>query len=121
VLPALPGSGNVLVIILLNSTPIPGTLQLQYHAYLQPPNSYFPIHHVVVFFWGQSREALEAQQLSVSYFPDKGDKEQIKTLSEHDGRLFADGELLPKTNQPDPDFKGDSWLALNQLGHFIVK
>jgi hypothetical protein len=103
--------------LLLSATPIPGTLQLQYHIFSQPPNSYVSLHNMVIFYWGQSRDALEAQQLSVSYFPDKGDKEQIKSLSEHDGRVFADDEPLPKLNQPDPDFKGDRWL--DQAGNII--
>lgn len=110
VIPPPAGGDKTVVVLLLDATPIPGTLQLQYHIYLQPPNSYFAIHNLVIFFWGQSKDALEAQQISVSYFPDKSDAGTIKSLSERDGRLFADDQPLPKFNQPDPDFKGDTWI-----------
>jgi hypothetical protein len=48
--------------------------------------------------------------LSVSYFPDKEDETIIQSLSVRDGRVFADGEPLPKFNQPDLEFKGNKWF-----------
>jgi hypothetical protein len=59
------------VFLLLASTPIQGTLQLQQQVAVQPPNSYFSIHNLVVFFWGDPASGLEQKPLSVSYFPAK--------------------------------------------------
>jgi hypothetical protein len=101
---------NTVVLLLLQATPIQGTLQLQYHIYVQPPDSYFNIHNLVFFFWGDPAENLKQKALSVSYFPDKGDKEIIHSLSEHDGRMFADDQPLPKFGQADVDFKGNKWM-----------
>jgi hypothetical protein len=87
---------NTVVWLLLDAAPIQGTLQLQYHISVQPPNSYFRIaHNLIVFFWGDPAENLERKPLTVSYFPDKSDKELIHSLSERDGRVFADDEPLP--------------------------
>ena len=63
-------------------------------------------------FWGDPAERLQTKSLSVSYFPDKSDKEIIRSLSERDGRVFADEEPLPKFSEPDPDFKGNKWIPL---------
>jgi hypothetical protein len=102
---------RTVVWLLLDAAPIQGTLQLQYHTYIQPPNSYFRIaHNLVVFFWGDPAETLERKPLTVSYFPDKSNKELIRSMSERDGRVFADDEPLPKFNEPDPDFKGNKWI-----------
>jgi hypothetical protein len=103
-------TGNTVVLILLGSTPIPGTLQLQYHIYSQPPNSYFNIQNLVVFFWADPADNLRQKSLSVSYFPDTADKDVIHALSQRDGRFFADDQPLPKFNQADPDFKGNKWM-----------
>jgi hypothetical protein len=104
---------NTVVLLLLNAAPIQGTLQLQYHIFVQPPNSYFNIHNLVFFFWGDPAENLQQKPLSISYFPDKSDKEIIHSLSERDGRAFADDQPLPKFGQPDPDFKGNKWMPLS--------
>jgi hypothetical protein len=117
IVPPAPGGDKTTVFLLLNTSPVSGTLQLQFHIFAQPPNSYFSIHNLIVYFWGQSLDALKQQQLSVSYFPDKSDKDIIQSLSIRDGRAFADGEPLPKFNQPDPDFKGDKWLDAQY--HFL--
>jgi hypothetical protein len=110
VIPAPPGIKNSVVLMLLPNSPIPGTLQLQYKIYVQPANSYFQVHNMIVFFWGDPPGNLKTESLVVSYFPDKSDKETIKTLSIRDGRTFADDEPLPKFGQPDPDWKGDKWF-----------
>ena len=103
---------RTIVWLLLDAAPIHGTLQLQYHVYVQPRNSYFHLtHNLIVFFWGDPAEILQQKTLSVSYFPDKSDRELIHALSEHDGRVFADNEPLPKLNKPDPDFKGNKWIS----------
>jgi hypothetical protein len=100
---------NTVVYLLLPAAPIPGTLQLQYHIFVQPPNSYGNFHNLVFFFWGDPADNLKQKQLSVSYFPDTSDKELIHSLSLKDGRVYADDQPLPKFGQPDPEFKGNKW------------
>lgn len=100
------------VLLILDTTPIQGTLQLQQQVAVQPPGSYFNFQNLVVFLWGDPPSALEQKPLIVSYFPDKSDKDLIHGLSEHDGRIFADDQPLPKFNEPDPDFKGNKWMPL---------
>jgi hypothetical protein len=108
--PSKEANSTTVVMLLLSAAPIQGTLQLQYHIYLQPPGSYFNIHNLVLFFWSDAAEKLQQNAISVSYFPDKSDKEVIHALSEHDGRMFADDQPLPKFGQADPDFKGNKWM-----------
>jgi len=84
---------------------------LQQQVAVQPPGSYLNIHNLVVFYWGDPVSGLEQKPLSVSYFPDKSDIDKIHTLSDHGGRLFADDQPLPDFNKPDPDFKGNKWIA----------
>lgn len=112
VIPPPAGGNRTVVLLLLQSVPIPSTLQLQYHVYTQPQNSYVTIQNLVIFFWADPPDALKTQQLSVSYFPDKSDKDIIHALSEHDGRVFADDQPLPKFDQVDPDFKGNKWIKM---------
>jgi hypothetical protein len=110
--PATKVGKNTTVWLLLDAAPIPGTLQLQHYISVQPHYSYRHIaHNLIVFLWGDSVESLQQKPLTVSYFPDKSDKELIRSLSEHEGRGFADGEPLPKVNEPDPDFKGNKWFS----------
>jgi hypothetical protein len=66
-----------------------------------------------VFFWGDPPANLEQKPLSVSFFPDTSDKNTIRSLSEHDGRIFADDQPLPKFGEPDPDFRGNKWMPLS--------
>ena len=115
------GQGSTIVLMLLNATPIDGTLQLQQRVAVQPPGSFLNIHNLVIFFWGDSASGLEAQPISVSYFPDKSDADIIRSLSDHDGRVFADDQPLQKFGEPDPDFKGNKWLTQQPDGTFIVK
>jgi hypothetical protein len=107
------GGKTVIVYLLLKSAPVANTLQLQFHIYTQPANSYWTIHNLVIFFWGDSVETLKQHQLLASYFPDASDKELIRSLSERDGRTYADGEPLPKFNQPDPDYQGSRWFKVD--------
>jgi hypothetical protein len=110
--PTTKEAARTVVWILLDAAPIHGTLQLQYYISVQPPYSYFRIaHNLIVFFWGDPTERLQEKPLSISYFPDKSDKELIRSLSEHDGRVYADNEPLPKLSGPDPDFKGNKWIS----------
>jgi hypothetical protein len=107
------GTGMVVVFLLLQKTPILNTIQLQYHVFTQQPNTYFILaHNLVVFFWGEPAANLTNKQISVSYFPDRSDRELIHSLSEHDGRVYADDQPLPKLGQSDPDFKGNKWMPI---------
>lgn len=106
--------GNTIVYLLLPEEPIEETIQLQYRVAVQPRNSYLHIKNVVIFFWGDSSDALKQQPLEVSYFPDTSDKDIAHTLSYHDGRVFADDEPLPKFNEADPDFKGNRWIHVTR-------
>src|SRR5689334_21531314 len=51
VLPPPPGTNRSVVFLVLHSVPIPETLQLQYHIYTQPQNSYLNVHNLAIFFW----------------------------------------------------------------------
>lgn len=98
---------------LLHSTPINGTLDMQMDLVRQPPGSYLPVvHNLVIFLWGDAPAAIKLSPFTVSYFPDTGDKELIHSLTEKDGRVYADGEPLPKFGEMDPDFKGNKWMPL---------
>ena len=114
VIPATGGSKNSVVLMLLPDSPIDGTLQLQQRVAVQPAGSYFHIHNLILFFWGDPADSLKAEPLAVSYFPDKSDKEVIKTLTVRDGRVFADDQPFPKFGQADPDWKGNKWMPLVQ-------
>ncbi len=105
---------NTLVLMLVPDTPIDGTLQLQYKIFLQPQLSYWHIHNLILLLWGDPAENLKTDMLSVSYFPDKSDKETIKALTMRDGRAYADDQPLPKFGQPDPYWKGNKWMPLGQ-------
>lgn len=109
VLPRIKGNGAT-VYFLLNKVPIAQTLQLQFHIFSQPNNSYVTIHNLVIFSWGDPADALKSHQLSASYFPDPADSDMIKVLSEKDGRVYADGEPLFRFGEPDPSFHGDKWV-----------
>ncbi len=95
VIPAPQGTKLSVVLMLLPKTPIGGTMQLQWGVFAQPPTSYFSIHNLVIFYWGDPPEELKNNILSVSFFPDKSDKETINTLSVHDGRVYGDDQPLP--------------------------
>ena len=51
--PATATNKNAVVAFVLSNSPIRETLQLQYRVFTQPPNSYFTIHNIVIFFWGE--------------------------------------------------------------------
>ena len=92
------------VYLLLKETPIPQTTQLQWRTAAQPRNSYVNVHNLVMFNWADPATSFSTEQLSVAYFPDKSDQQLIKSLSERDARVYADGEPLVRFGEPDPDF-----------------
>ena len=113
VLPPVAPNTRTAVYLLLEETPIMNTVQLQYHVFAQQPNTYFQVsHNLIVFVWGELPENLMNKQVSVSYFPDRSDKDLIHSLSVRDGRCYADNEPILKFFQPDPDFKGSKWMPL---------
>jgi hypothetical protein len=113
ILPRKNGNGAT-VYLLLGKVPIAQTLQLQYHVFSQPNNSYVNIHNLVIFSWGDPADSLKTHQLSASYFPDGSDKDVIKVLSERDGRVYADGEPLFRLGESDPAFTGNKWVAFQK-------
>ena len=116
VIPPAKSGNKTVVFLLLQSVPIPATLQLQWHVFAQPQDSYFSLQNLVIFFWADPPERLETQELNVAYFPDKSDKDLIHSLSEHDGRVFADDQPLPKFTSEDTDFKGNKWMTVEGGG-----
>jgi hypothetical protein len=113
VMPPVPGQKLTFVYILLNSSPIQGTVQLQWHVFSEPRGSYFAlVHNLLIDVWGDPPENLQQHPFEISYFPDTSDKDLIKTLSVKDGRVYADGEPLPKIGQVDTEFKGNKWIQI---------
>jgi hypothetical protein len=64
VVPPPKGSHRTLVFLLLHSAPIQKTVQLQYHVFTQPLNSYATTHNLVLFVWDDPLENLQTYQLS---------------------------------------------------------
>ena len=114
VFPSASGAKGAMVLMLVPDTPIDGTLQLQYKIYVQPTFSYFHIHNLIFFSWGDPADNLKLEPMVGSYFPDKSDKETIKALTVRDGRVYADDQPLPKFGQADPDWKGNKWMPMSQ-------
>lgn len=112
IIPAPTGVKNSVVYMLLPVAPMDGTMQLQYRIFLQPPGSYFHLHNLIIFFWGDPPGNLKQDSITISVFPDTSDKDLIKALTVKDGRVFADGEPLPKFNVSDPDYKGSKWFPI---------
>ncbi len=113
----LNGKQSTIVFLLLRSTPIQGTIQVQWGTAAEPHNSYLIVlHNLLVTFWGDPPGNLGQSAFNISYFPDTGDKETIKSLAVKDGRVYADGEPLPKIGQADPDFKGNKWMPAATQG-----
>jgi hypothetical protein len=112
VVPPQNGNKNTVVYVLLPEAPIDQTLELQYKIYTQPRNSYFQMKNLVIFFWGDSPDALKQAPLQISYFADSSDKDIPQSLSYHDGRVFADDQPFPKFGEPDSDFRGNKWIRL---------
>jgi hypothetical protein len=113
--PPTGGGNRTIVLMLLNATPIQNTLQLQQRVALQPFDSFSNIHNLVIFYWGDPPTGLASFPVTASYFPDKSDTELIHSLTERDGRVFADDQPMPKLNQPDPDFKGNKWIRATDV------
>ena len=111
ILPRKNGNGAT-VYLVLSKVPIAQTLQLQYHVFSQPKNSYICISNLVVFSWGDPADNLNAHELTASYFPDNSTRNAITALSEKEGRVYADGEPLFRFGEVDPGFAGNKWVSL---------
>jgi hypothetical protein len=106
IIPAPKGVKNSTVLMLAPSTPVEGTIQLQWGIFLQQPNTYLQFHNLIVFFWGDPPDELKNNNIAISFFADSGDKKLFKRLDFKDGRAYVDDQPLPKFFQPDPDFTG---------------
>ena len=105
----IPKSANSLVYLLLKTSPIKETLQLQYRVFAQQADTFASIHNLVVFNWGEPIANLNNQRLSISYFPDKTDTVVIHSLRIESGRHYADDVPKPLGNpDSDPGFKGNT-------------
>jgi hypothetical protein len=82
------------IYIVLSSAPIPQTLDLQWHVYAQPKNSYFTYDNIVVFRWGQLLDSFRMQQLLVTYVADPKQKPVWSKLSLKANRVIAGNEPL---------------------------
>jgi hypothetical protein len=82
------------IYILLKSPPIPQTVDVQWHIFAQPKNSYFLVGNMVIFRWGQSIDRFREQQLSVTYVDKPKAKPTYSALTLNDNRVMADSEPL---------------------------
>jgi|GEM_PF-1905444 len=113
VLDAKPDDGLVAVYLRLFNTPVNNTVEVQFNQIPAAPNSFIAFHNILVLFLQTAAEPeLLSKPISLAYFPDKADKTIINKLEVRDGRVYADGESLPKFGQADPDFKGSKWSQM---------
>jgi hypothetical protein len=82
------------IYILLSAPPIPQTVDIQWHVYAQPKNSYLVVNNVIIFRWGQSVESFRSQQLTVTYVAEPKEKPLYSKLSITDNRVRADEDPL---------------------------
>jgi hypothetical protein len=85
---------HVTIYVILSSPPIPQTLDLQWHVFAQPKNSYFIYGNVLMFRWAQSVESFRTQALTVTYVPMPKQKPIGSKLSLRGNRVFMDEEPL---------------------------
>jgi hypothetical protein len=90
------GDNRRVVYMLLTDIPIPQSVQIQFHIFTQPRNSYVVSRNVVIFFWADPAESLKQHPLLVSYVADPNAQEKpFKTLLLNKDRVFADSVQLP--------------------------
>jgi hypothetical protein len=91
----LPTQKGGIVFMLLADTPIPQTLLLQFHVYLQPRGSYQISKNLVIFTWGDPVDNLKQHPIEATYIPDPTAKsEPFKALRREGNAIFADGQLV---------------------------
>jgi F0F1-type ATP synthase membrane subunit b/b' len=90
------------VYLLLKEVPIPVTLQLQYHVYLQPRQAYGVLSagdrltNVVAFRWGENADNLKDKGLTASYIGDPtANSAVVKILTVKGNHAYADDNRLP--------------------------
>lgn len=106
-----PEHDMVIIYLLLPDTPIDGTIQVQYNQIVAAPRSSAHVHNMLILFIQKAaRDELLSRPISIAYFPDTTDHDLIHNLNMVDGRVYADGEGLPKIGQTDPDFKPSKWF-----------
>lgn len=84
---------HVSIYVVLPRPPIPQTLQLQWHVYAQPRNSYYVQENLVVFRWGQSESSFREHNLSLSYVPDPTKTAVERHLVRRGDRALLDGRV----------------------------
>lgn len=83
-----------LVIIRLESVPIPESVKLQYHIYSQPPNSYWVEKNIVFFSWGDRVSKLNKEFSYVSYAADSSADPPLGEITEKNKKIYAGDELI---------------------------
>jgi hypothetical protein len=101
--------------LLLPNVPVASTVQIQFNQTVASPNSFVWFHNLLVAFIDKSAEDfLLGKPVTISYFPDPEDTNLIHKIEVQDGRVFADGEAIPKIGDDDPTFRGSKWFPANQ-------
>jgi len=82
--------------LIIPSTPVEGTLDIQFNQTMAAPGSFGSIHNVaVIILQKPSQDQLTGKPITLGYFPDPEDKMLLRTLTVKEGRAFADNMALP--------------------------
>jgi hypothetical protein len=85
------------VFLLLTQIPIEQTVDVKFHVYSQPKDSYHVLRqNLVLFSWGDPADSIKQHPLEVNYIPDATDTTtpSIKALSVKDNKVYADDEVV---------------------------
>lgn len=85
---------HVDVYVSLDSPPIPQTVDLQWHVFAQPKDSFMIYGNVLIFRWGQSLEVFRSHPLTITYVPMPKQNSIDGELSLKDSRVFIGSEPL---------------------------
>ena len=90
------GNNRRVICMLLKEVPFPQSVQIQFHVFSQPRNTYAVFGNVVLFFWGDPVANLSQNPLLVSYVANPNTHgTPFKTLSVKKELVFADSLQLP--------------------------
>lgn len=103
---SFPGKTTVWFYMLLPEVPLKQAMRVQFHQTVAAAGSFLIFHNVVIMAVEANAQAeLLGHDVSVEYFVDPADKTIISKLESRGGRVFADGEALPKIGEKnDPEF-----------------